>query len=81
MSSSSRSDGDNSIDVKELLEIETRWKELRKENEMLKESQTQGFELIKRLELYVKSLSKARVQEKKTYSKIGKRAKKIALKK
>ena len=48
---------------------------------MLKESQTQGFELIKRLELYVKSLSKARVQEKKTHSKIGKRAKKIALKK
>ncbi|XWS47956.1 hypothetical protein CRYUN_Cryun13aG0030500 [Craigia yunnanensis] len=70
MSSSARSDGDNSIDVEELLEIETRCRKLRKEKEMLKESQSQGFELIRRLELHVKSLSEARVQDKKHIQKL-----------
>lgn len=70
MSSGSRSDGDNSIDVEELLEIETRCRELRKEKEMLKESQSQGFELIRRLELHVKSLSEAHVQDKKHIQKL-----------
>ncbi|OMO53167.1 hypothetical protein CCACVL1_28832 [Corchorus capsularis] len=65
MSSSSRSDGDNPIDVEELLEIETRCRELRKEKEMLKESQSQGFELIRRLEQHAKSLSEARLQDNK----------------
>ncbi|OMO82985.1 hypothetical protein COLO4_22753 [Corchorus olitorius] len=65
MSSSSRSDGDNPIDVEELLEIETRCRELRKEKEMLKESQSQGFELIRRLERHAKSLSEARLQDNK----------------
>ncbi|XP_022768941.1 girdin-like [Durio zibethinus] len=70
MSSSTRSDGDNFIDAEELLEIETRCRELRKEKEMLKESQTQGFELIRRLELHVKSLSEARIQDKKHIQKL-----------
>ncbi|XP_022728578.1 uncharacterized protein LOC111284033 isoform X2 [Durio zibethinus] len=50
MSSSSSSDEDNSIDVGELLEIETRCRE--------------------RLELHVKSLSEARVQDKKHIQKL-----------
>ncbi|XP_022737600.1 uncharacterized protein LOC111290521 [Durio zibethinus] len=70
MSSSSRSDGDNCIDVYEPLEIETRCKELWKEKEMLTESQSQSFELIRALELYVKSLSEARVQDKKHIQKL-----------
>ncbi|XP_017972175.1 PREDICTED: unconventional myosin-XVIIIa isoform X1 [Theobroma cacao] len=70
MSSSSKSEGDNSINVEELLEIETRCRELRKEKEMLKESQSQGFELIRSLEIHVKSLSEARVQDKKHIKKL-----------
>ncbi|MBA0621264.1 hypothetical protein Godav_006908 [Gossypium davidsonii] len=70
MSSSSRGDGENSIDVEELLEIETRCRELRKEKDMLKESQPQGFELIRGLELHVKSLSEARTQDKKHIQKL-----------
>ncbi|XVF50027.1 hypothetical protein PTKIN_Ptkin04bG0062600 [Pterospermum kingtungense] len=70
MSSSSRSDGDNYIDVEELLEIETRCRELRKEKEMLKESQPQGFDLIRRLELHVKSLSEARFEDEKHIQKL-----------
>ncbi|EOY21998.1 Myosin heavy chain-related, putative isoform 4 [Theobroma cacao] len=70
MSSSSKSEGDNSINVEELLEIETRCRELRKEKEMLKESQSQGFELIRSLEVHVKSLSEARVQDKKHIKKL-----------
>ncbi|KAK8511724.1 hypothetical protein V6N11_050616 [Hibiscus sabdariffa] len=70
MSSSSRGDSDKSIDVEELLEIETRCRELRKEKEMLKESQYQGFELIRGLELHVKSLSEARSQDQKHIQKL-----------
>ncbi|XWS60477.1 hypothetical protein CRYUN_Cryun07bG0039500 [Craigia yunnanensis] len=79
MSSSSRSDGDNSIDVEELLEIETKCRELRKEKEMLKESQSEGFELIRRLELHVKSLSEARVQDKKHIQKLERELKNCSL--
>ncbi|XVE56853.1 hypothetical protein DITRI_Ditri04bG0043900 [Diplodiscus trichospermus] len=70
MSISSRSDGDKSIDVEELLEIETRCRELRKEKEMLKESQSQGFELIRKLELHEKSISEARAEDKKHIQKL-----------
>ncbi|KAG8475791.1 hypothetical protein CXB51_032567 [Gossypium anomalum] len=70
MSSSSRGDGENSIDVEELLEIETRCRELRKEKDMLKESQPQGFELIRGLELHVKSLSEACTEDKKHIQKL-----------
>ncbi|XVF54390.1 hypothetical protein PTKIN_Ptkin05aG0177200 [Pterospermum kingtungense] len=70
MSSSSRSDGDNFLDVEELLQIEKRCRELRKEKERLKESQPQGFELIRRLELHVKSLSETRIQEKQHIQKL-----------
>ncbi|XP_038997207.1 putative WEB family protein At1g65010, chloroplastic isoform X2 [Hibiscus syriacus] len=70
MSSSSRGSGDKSIDVEELSEIETRCRELRKEKQMLKESQNQGFELIRGLELHVKSLSEASLQDQKLIQKL-----------
>ncbi|XP_021893239.1 tropomyosin-like isoform X2 [Carica papaya] len=64
-SSSSRSDADNFFDVEELLQIGTRCRELRKEKDMLRESQSQSFELIRKLELHEKSLSEARLEDKK----------------
>ncbi|GLT25230.1 hypothetical protein SLA2020_003740 [Shorea laevis] len=70
MSTSSRNDIDYHFDVEELLEIGTRCSELRKEKEMLKESQSQSFELIKRLEQHVKSLSEAHTQDKKHIQKL-----------
>ncbi|KAJ7978483.1 Myosin heavy chain-related, putative isoform 1 [Quillaja saponaria] len=72
MSNSSRSDSDNSFDEEELLQIETRCKELRKEREMLRESQSQSFELIRILELNVKSLSEARTGDKRHVRKLEK---------
>ncbi|KAJ0048968.1 hypothetical protein Pint_16203 [Pistacia integerrima] len=45
-------------------------KELRKEKDMLRESQSQSFDLIKRLELHVKSLSEARNEDKKHIQKL-----------
>ncbi|XP_024930134.1 uncharacterized protein LOC107419151 isoform X2 [Ziziphus jujuba] len=65
MSSSPGSESDNSIEFEELLEFGTRCRELRKEKDMLKESQTESFELIKKLELHVKSLSEGRIKDKK----------------
>ncbi|KAI8543243.1 hypothetical protein RHMOL_Rhmol08G0202400 [Rhododendron molle] len=56
---------DNSFDVEELLQIETRCRELRKEKDMLRDSQPQSFELIRRLELHVKTLSEARAEDEK----------------
>ncbi|GKV35556.1 hypothetical protein SLEP1_g43807 [Rubroshorea leprosula] len=70
MSTSSRNDIDYHFDVEELLEIGTRCSELRKEKEMLKESQSQSFELIKRLEQHVRSLSEAHTQDKKHIQKL-----------
>ncbi|XP_065878369.1 uncharacterized protein [Euphorbia lathyris] len=57
------SSSDCSYDVDELMQIGTRCKELRKEKDMLRESQSQSFELIRRLELHVKSLSEARSED------------------
>ncbi|KAJ8752745.1 hypothetical protein K2173_007055 [Erythroxylum novogranatense] len=65
MSTSSRSDIDNSFDVDELLRIELRCKELRKEKDELRDSQSQSFELIKRLEQHVNSLSEAHIHDRK----------------
>ncbi|KAL1215087.1 hypothetical protein V5N11_007665 [Cardamine amara subsp. amara] len=61
--SSSRSDVENSLDVEELLQIGTRCKELRKEKEMLRESQSQSVELVRRLELNANSLSESRLED------------------
>ncbi|KAH9778031.1 myosin heavy chain-like protein [Citrus sinensis] len=47
MSISSKSDGESVFDVEELLQIETRCRELRKEKDTLRESQSQSFDLIK----------------------------------
>ncbi|KAJ4713141.1 Myosin heavy chain-related, putative isoform 1 [Melia azedarach] len=70
MSNSSRSDSESVFDVEELLQIETRCRELRKEKNMLRESQSQSFELIKRLEIHVKSLSEARNEDKEHIQKL-----------
>ncbi|XP_038687060.1 lamin-B2-like isoform X2 [Tripterygium wilfordii] len=70
MSSSSRSDGENPFDVEELLKIGARCGELRKEKDLLRESQAQSIDLIRRLELHVKSLSDARTEDKKQIQKL-----------
>lgn len=70
MSSSSKSDGDSSFDAEDLLQIGTRCRELRKEKDMLRDSQPQSFELIRRLELHVKQLSEARTEDKKHIQKL-----------
>ncbi|GLT72448.1 hypothetical protein SLA2020_443820 [Shorea laevis] len=72
MSHHTRSDSENSSDTEELLQIGTRCRELRKEKDMLKDSQSQSFELIRRLELHVNSLSKARTEDKKHIQKLEK---------
>ncbi|KAI4340137.1 hypothetical protein MLD38_025003 [Melastoma candidum] len=50
-------------EIDELLEIGMRCKELRKEKELLRESQSQSFGLIKTLERHVSSLSEARAED------------------
>lgn len=64
MSTSSKSDSDDSIfDIEELILIEARCRELRKEKNLLKETQSQSFDLIKKLELHVRRLNEARLQD------------------
>ncbi|CAI9111908.1 OLC1v1012251C1 [Oldenlandia corymbosa var. corymbosa] len=65
MSTASSSGSENSYDAEELFQIRNRWKELRKEKELWKDSQSQSFELIKRLELHSKTLSEAQSEDKK----------------
>ncbi|XP_073295462.1 uncharacterized protein [Primulina huaijiensis] len=48
----------------DLLEIRARCKELTKEKEMLRDSKSQSFELIRKLECHVKNLSEAREEDK-----------------
>ncbi|GAV81577.1 hypothetical protein CFOL_v3_25031 [Cephalotus follicularis] len=69
-SSSCKSDGENCFDVEELLQIGSRCRELRFEKDMLRESQSQSFDLIKRLELLMKSLSDAHTKDKKHIEKL-----------
>ncbi|KAK0586691.1 hypothetical protein LWI29_010841 [Acer saccharum] len=54
----------------ELLQVGSRCRELRKEKDLLRESQSQSFQLIKRLELHVKSLSEARSEDRKQIQKL-----------
>ncbi|XP_050377446.1 uncharacterized protein LOC126794721 [Argentina anserina] len=63
--SSSSSNSDNSFDIEELVQIGTRCKELKKEKDMLKESQSQSFGLIRSLDVHMKSLSEFRTEDKK----------------
>ncbi|KAH6820649.1 hypothetical protein C2S53_003344 [Perilla frutescens var. hirtella] len=56
---------DGSFDADDLSEIRERFKELTKEKEMLRDSKSQGFELIRRLEFHVKTLSESRGEDKK----------------
>lgn len=65
MSRRSRSGSENTFEVEELLQIRTRCKELRKEKDLLKDSQPQSFELIRSLELHVNALSEAQKEDKK----------------
>ncbi|KAK6925077.1 hypothetical protein RJ641_009403 [Dillenia turbinata] len=55
----------NSYDLTELLKIGRRCNEPRKETDILRESRPQSFELIKMLEVHVKTLSEARLEDKK----------------
>ncbi|KAF5191376.1 myosin heavy chain-like protein [Thalictrum thalictroides] len=66
MSSSLKiNNNDHSFDIDELLRIGTLCMELRKEKDMLRDSQVKSAELIRGLELDVKSLSEARLEDKK----------------
>ncbi|KAI5648253.1 hypothetical protein M9H77_34258 [Catharanthus roseus] len=65
MSSGSSNSSDNSFEVEELLQIRTRCKELRREKDLLQDSKSQSFELIRGLELHVKALSEAQKEDKK----------------
>ncbi|KAL1541674.1 myosin-10-like [Salvia divinorum] len=56
---------DGSFDADDLSEIRERFKELTKEKEMLRDSKSQGFELLRRLEFHVKTLSESREGDKK----------------
>ncbi|XP_015059635.1 ELKS/Rab6-interacting/CAST family member 1 isoform X2 [Solanum pennellii] len=60
----STSSGEHSFDVKELLEIRARCKELRKEKDTLRGSQGQSVELIRKIEQHVQTLSEAREEDK-----------------
>ncbi|CAL1411802.1 unnamed protein product [Linum trigynum] len=63
MSGHSRSDSDSPFDVDELLQIQTRCRELWKEKDMLRESQPQSIEFLRGLESHVKSLTGARAKD------------------
>ncbi|KAL5544575.1 hypothetical protein UlMin_008359 [Ulmus minor] len=65
MSSSHKSGRSSSFDAEELLQFGTRCRELRKEKDLLKESQSQSFDLIRQFEQHVKSLSEAHAEDKK----------------
>ncbi|GAA0162409.1 actin or actin-binding cytoskeletal protein [Lithospermum erythrorhizon] len=58
---SSSSSNENKIDIEEISEFR---RELRKEKDMLKDSQSQSFELIRGLEMHVKTLSESRIEDK-----------------
>ncbi|XP_073126467.1 uncharacterized protein [Henckelia pumila] len=53
-----------SLNDDDLSEIRARCKELTKEKEMLRDSKSQSFELIRKLECHVKNLSEAREEDK-----------------
>ncbi|KAG6607479.1 hypothetical protein SDJN03_00821, partial [Cucurbita argyrosperma subsp. sororia] len=61
---SRRSNSSSSSDLEELLEIESRCRQLKKEKDTLIGSRPQSFELIRRLELHANSLSEARKEDK-----------------
>ncbi|KAJ4974660.1 hypothetical protein NE237_007834 [Protea cynaroides] len=65
MSSSFRSDNDSSFNIDELLHLGMMCTELRREKDMLRESQYRSTELIKRLEFDIKSLLEARLEDRK----------------
>ncbi|CAF1788889.1 unnamed protein product [Brassica napus] len=53
----------NSFDAEELLQIGSRRMELRKEKDLLKDSQPHSIELVRSLELHTKSLSESRLED------------------
>ncbi|KAH0907717.1 hypothetical protein HID58_039544 [Brassica napus] len=53
----------NSFDAEELLQIGSRRMELRKEKDLLRESQPHSIELVRSLELHTKSLSETRLED------------------
>ncbi|XP_042017239.1 myosin-10-like isoform X2 [Salvia splendens] len=65
MSSGFSGGSDGSFDADDLSEIRERFKELTKEKEMLRDSKSQGFDLLRRLEFHVKTLSESHEGDKK----------------
>ncbi|XP_043697239.1 myosin-16-like [Telopea speciosissima] len=65
MASSFRSDNDSSFNIDEFLHLGMMCTELKREKDMLRESQSQSTELIKRLEFDIKSLLEARLEDRK----------------
>ncbi|XP_051115971.1 uncharacterized protein LOC127241113 isoform X2 [Andrographis paniculata] len=64
MSGGLSSSSESSLDADDLLEIRERLKELTKEKEMLRDSKSHSFDLIKKLELHAKASSKSREEDK-----------------
>ncbi|KAF8118713.1 hypothetical protein N665_0002s0027 [Sinapis alba] len=60
---SSRGDSEIFFDADELLQFGSRRRELRKEKDLLRESQPHSVELVRRLELHSKSLSESRLED------------------
>lgn len=65
MSSGFDSSSNNSFDIEELSQIWERCRKLTKEKDMLNASQSGSFQLIRRLELHVKTLLEAQKEDKK----------------
>ncbi|KAF9624123.1 hypothetical protein IFM89_008061, partial [Coptis chinensis] len=65
MSSSLKNNADHSFDIDELLRVGTLCMELRKERDVLRESQSKSAQIIRGMELEVKSLSEARLEDRK----------------
>ncbi|KAL3640483.1 hypothetical protein CASFOL_015451 [Castilleja foliolosa] len=65
MSGGSSSGNDCFLDEDDLAEIRERFQELTKEKELLRDSKSQSFDLIRRLDFHVKAISESREEDKK----------------
>ncbi|MED6206039.1 hypothetical protein PIB30_023255 [Stylosanthes scabra] len=72
MSNSTRRISDTPLNVEELVQLGTTYRELRKDKDVLERSQTQGFQLIRILEQHGKSLLEAHKEDKKTIERLEK---------
>ncbi|RYR75613.1 hypothetical protein Ahy_A01g000170 isoform A [Arachis hypogaea] len=72
MSNSTDRISDTPLNVEELVQLGTTYRELRKEKDVLERSQTQGFQLIRIMEQHGKSLLEAHKEDKKTIERLEK---------